>query len=119
MNAYGSVRHNLILVRSELVSCPDKHSRADFQLLRKDHSQGSNQAVDGFFFFKASFRPINAVFVPIRIQKTGTVSVGTIIIYASGEMGLTDVVQTAGFWGANNTGCGLAGDTTISFCTNG
>ena len=42
---------------------------------------------------------------------------GTLVVYASGEIGITDVAQTANYWTTGNTGCGIPTDTTVSFCT--
>ncbi len=65
----------------------------------------------------STFRPPNAVFFPVRILKNGAMSIGICIIYASGEMGLTDVGQTANFWTAGQS-CGIAGDTNVTYICN-
>ena len=68
-------------------------------------------------FLPATYRPLNAVFVPCRISKSGTTLMGTLVVYASGEIGIADVAQTANYWTTGNTGCGIPTDTTVSFCT--
>ena len=60
------------------------------------------------------FRAINAVFVPMRVTKNGTIYLGTLVIYNSGEIGLFDLTQTAGFWQVGDTG-GLTVDTAITY----
>ena len=62
-------------------------------------------------FLPATYRPLNAVFVPCRITKLGVIQMGTLVI------GITDVAQTANFWSSGNTACGIPADTTVSFCT--
>ena len=57
------------------------------------------------------------MFLPCRITKLGAITLGTKKIYASGELGITDVAQTANFWTIGNTGCGISGDFTVSFTT--
>ena len=40
---------------------------------------------------------------------------GTLIIYANGTGGITDVVETPNFWTSGNTGRGTVGDTCVSY----
>jgi hypothetical protein len=68
-------------------------------------------------FLPATYRPQNAVYLPCRITKLGVITLGTLIVYASGEIGITDVAQTANFWAISTTGCGISGDFTVSFTT--
>ena len=68
-------------------------------------------------FLVATYRPPNAVFIPCRITKLGAITLGTLIVFASGQIGITDIAQTANFWTAGNTGCGISGDFTVSFTT--
>jgi hypothetical protein len=68
-------------------------------------------------FLPVDYRPLNAIFVPCRITKAGVLSLGLLIVYLSGEIGITDISQTAGFWVAGTTNCGILQDMTVSFCT--
>jgi hypothetical protein len=66
----------------------------------------------------SAFRPINALFFPCRIQKSGVNQLGCCIIYASGEIGFTDIAQTSNFWASGTANCGLAADFAVSYPTN-
>lgn len=61
------------------------------------------------------WRPINAIFNSGRIRRLNVISQGTVIFFSSGEMGLTDIVQTNNFWAAGNTNSGLATDASFSW----
>ena len=77
----------------------------------------STSTLQSNVFLPATYLPQNAVFVPCRITKFGTITLGTLIVFASGQIGITDIAQTANFWTAGNTGCGISGDFTVSFTT--
>ncbi len=62
-----------------------------------------------------TYRPgVNLTF-PCRIKKLSTNQMGTLIIFSNGTIGLTDVVETSNFWSSGNTGCGIVGDTCVSY----
>jgi hypothetical protein len=61
------------------------------------------------------WRPINAVFNSGRIRRLNIISTGTVIFFASGEMGLTDAIQTNNYWVAGSTNSGLASDASFSW----
>ena len=77
----------------------------------------STSTLQSTVFLPATYLPQNAVFVPCRITKLGAITLGTLIVFASGQIGITDVAQTANFWSIGNTGCGISGDFTVSFTT--
>lgn len=62
-----------------------------------------------------TFRPGVTLYFPVRIRKSAVTQMGTLIIYSTGLIGITDVAETANFWTSGNTGCGIVGDTCISY----
>ena len=40
---------------------------------------------------------------------------GTLVVFASGAIGLMDVLETSNFWVSGNTGYGTVGDTCVTY----
>ena len=65
----------------------------------------------------ASFRPQNGQVLgfAVRIRRNNVIQMGTLVVFASGSIGLIDVGETSNYWVSGNTGCGTVGDTCVTY----